>query len=30
MRETILSTYEGHTIFSMFMDKPDVFEQINK
>ena len=30
MRETILSSYEGHTIFSIFMDKPDVFEQINK
>ena len=30
MTETILSTYEGHTIFSLFLDKFEVYEQINK
>ena len=30
MTETILSTYEGHSIFTLFMDKFDVYEQINK
>jgi len=26
--ETYLSTYEGHTIFSIFLQKPQVFETI--
>ena len=26
--ETILSTYEGHTIFSIYWEQVDVFEQI--
>ena len=26
MTETILSTYEGHSIFTLFMDKFDVYE----
>ena len=30
MQETILSTYAGHTIFSLFLDKKDVYEQIYK
>jgi len=25
---TILSTYQGHTIFSLFMQQPEVYEQI--
>ena len=26
--DTILSTYEGHTIFSIFLEKPEVYQQI--
>ena len=26
--ETIMSIYEGHTIFSLFIDKAEIFQQI--
>lgn len=30
MLETILSTFAGHNLFSIFLDKVEVFEQVNK
>ena len=27
-QETIMSIYEGHTIFSLFIDKAEIFQQI--